>query len=667
MEFFQSNRGGAGCSYLGYEYLARTEKDDGTIHWRCRQYRKFQCHAFFHSRGQNVLQEPTCHSHEPGAEALETDDSMTYPEENDPTPFKLESISNDEPGELLPENYDYVPPVGMEIYTSNRGGSACLYKGYRYLERRVKEDGTVHWRCKWYRKFRCHSTFHTKGSEVIKEPNGHSHEPDDEAGFEEALESMSNDDPAQLPEYPIIDDNYVPPIGVEICETRRGGNACVYKGFDYLERAVKADETIFWRCRGYKKFRCHSTFHTRGSEVIKEPSSHSHEPNVLEAGEQVKCDKMEAEETEDAHQDFGAPSEGTSNDRPPQIPNYPMIDDNYVPPIGAEILESKKGGNILAYKGYEYLQRDVKADGTIFWRCRGYKKYHCHSNFHTNGSEIIKEPGSHSHGSDVLEAEEQVTRGELEAEEQVYSARIEAEETRAAPNELRVPLEGTSNDDGPPYPIIDDNYMPPIGVEIRKSIRGGNACSYKGYDYLERAVKVDGTIFWRCRGYKKFHCHSTFHTQGPKVSQEPSRHSHGADVLMEAVAQVKAGETDRTTSKEIQPLTAFQAPELLGTQSEEVNDIQAPESPVMDDTDLPPMPPDVKDIDTLMGADIAEMDDGADDLSGTDAQSEDVGDDLDDDENMDEDIEEIRELAKVSACLRRCGTFNKIFPLGCQP
>ncbi|KAK0068072.1 broad-complex core protein isoforms 1/2/3/4/5-like isoform X32, partial [Biomphalaria pfeifferi] len=66
----------------------------------------------------------------------------------------------------------------MEFYLSERGGKVLGFQGHEYIFHR-KINGTVHWRCRHYRKFNCHSKMRTiddENHEVTAEPTEHSHD-----------------------------------------------------------------------------------------------------------------------------------------------------------------------------------------------------------------------------------------------------------------------------------------------------------------------------------------------------------------------------------------------------------------------------------------------------------------------------------------------------------
>ncbi len=63
MEFYKSVRGGDVCLYGAYEYLVKRKKANGVTQWRCRDWKKLNCPAKMETRGEEVIQAPSEHSH----------------------------------------------------------------------------------------------------------------------------------------------------------------------------------------------------------------------------------------------------------------------------------------------------------------------------------------------------------------------------------------------------------------------------------------------------------------------------------------------------------------------------------------------------------------------------------------------------------------------------
>ncbi|XP_076813496.1 uncharacterized protein LOC143460026 [Clavelina lepadiformis] len=68
-----------------------------------------------------------------------------------------------------------------------------------------------------------------------------------------------------------------------------------------------------------------------------------------------------------------------------------------------EYSTTERGGTVLLYKGHEYLQKRMKQDGVIYWRCRQYFKNKCPSTLVTSYDDIVKEPGTHCHVGDCIQ------------------------------------------------------------------------------------------------------------------------------------------------------------------------------------------------------------------------------------------------------------------------
>ncbi len=63
MEFYKSERGGDVCLYQAFEYIVKMRREEGVIHWRCREYRKFRCKATLITKGDEVMKQQNEHCH----------------------------------------------------------------------------------------------------------------------------------------------------------------------------------------------------------------------------------------------------------------------------------------------------------------------------------------------------------------------------------------------------------------------------------------------------------------------------------------------------------------------------------------------------------------------------------------------------------------------------
>ncbi len=63
MEFYKGVRGGDLCLYRAYEFLVKQKKANGVTQWRCRDWKKLNCPAKMETRGEEVIQTPSEHSH----------------------------------------------------------------------------------------------------------------------------------------------------------------------------------------------------------------------------------------------------------------------------------------------------------------------------------------------------------------------------------------------------------------------------------------------------------------------------------------------------------------------------------------------------------------------------------------------------------------------------
>ena len=69
------------------------------------------------------------------------------------------------------------------------------------------------------------------------------------------------------------------------------------------------------------------------------------------------------------------------------------------------ISKTERGGNVLRYEGYDYVEKRKNLNGIISWRCRGYNKYRCNSIMKTSGDHVIVPPTIHCHDGDPIGSE----------------------------------------------------------------------------------------------------------------------------------------------------------------------------------------------------------------------------------------------------------------------
>ncbi len=70
---------------------------------------------------------------------------------------------------------------------------------------------------------------------------------------------------------------------MEFYKSNRGGDVCLYKGYEFCIKRKKPDGSMLWRCRTSQKTLCRSTMITRGEVILREPLDHSHESNLVKA------------------------------------------------------------------------------------------------------------------------------------------------------------------------------------------------------------------------------------------------------------------------------------------------------------------------------------------------------------------------------------------------
>ena len=67
--------------------------------------------------------------------------------------------------------------------------------------------------------------------------------------------------------------------------------------------------------------------------------------------------------------------------------------------------KTQRGGNVPAYKGFEYIFKKKTFAERITWKCRYTVKFRCHGKVTTEGDEVTSELGFHTHPADCIQAE----------------------------------------------------------------------------------------------------------------------------------------------------------------------------------------------------------------------------------------------------------------------
>ncbi|XP_050706630.1 uncharacterized protein LOC126992005 [Eriocheir sinensis] len=84
-------------------------------------------------------------------------------------------------------------------------------------------------------------------------------------------------------------------MALDISQSLRGGELLVHHGFEYILQTKEPwmdAEKKYWRCRKYKTFKCKSSIITKGSNIIKEPSDHTHSGDSIQTDVHVALAKM---------------------------------------------------------------------------------------------------------------------------------------------------------------------------------------------------------------------------------------------------------------------------------------------------------------------------------------------------------------------------------------
>lgn len=67
---------------------------------------------------------------------------------------------------------------------------------------------------------------------------------------------------------------------MEFYKSYRGGDVCMYQGYEYLRKRQLANGNVMWRCRQVNKFRCNATIVIDGGEILSKGPDHTHLPDL---------------------------------------------------------------------------------------------------------------------------------------------------------------------------------------------------------------------------------------------------------------------------------------------------------------------------------------------------------------------------------------------------
>ncbi|KAK9502392.1 hypothetical protein O3M35_011175 [Rhynocoris fuscipes] len=247
--FFKSKRGHPRMIYNGYEYSKHSLFNSGAIYWRCMERSRISCKSTMLAIGDEILRESGEHNHSP--------------------PIGIYPISLSNVVEIKNET---MPDKNELIFIKTKlGHPRVIYKGYEYHKNRLNNSGDIHWRCiELHRIWRCKSSIHTIGDEILRESGEHNHSP------RIGIYPISLSDVVDIKYETMPDTNKVIFI-----KTKHGHPRAIYKGYVYRKSTLNNSGDIYWRCiELHRQWRCKSSIHTIGDQILKESGEHNHSPRI---------------------------------------------------------------------------------------------------------------------------------------------------------------------------------------------------------------------------------------------------------------------------------------------------------------------------------------------------------------------------------------------------